>query len=280
MASEMLVDIPMKLRIQPMGCRGWAVRTTAPRTELPMPARLTSGQPWMPVDVVEKGGYDAATSAVSTTPRTRLITAAVQATCPARTSGRLAHGDDDVGAAGLVGADHEVAADRVHPVAQVPQPSGRQDGRHVEASPVVAHSQHDPVAEARELDLDPTGSRVLDRVLHCFDAAEVQRRLELGALPADPAVEDRDRNDAGVHDVAHRSGDALLGEDLRIDAAREVPQARDRVVDGPLLLDQHRVRSSRCSTAQGVSDTEVDHERDQVLLGPVVDVAFQSPPFG
>ena len=29
-----------------------------------------------------------------------------------------------------------------------------------------------------------------------------------------------------------------------------------------------------------MGDAEVDDERDQVLLGPVVDVAFQSPPFG
>ena len=107
-----------------------------------------------------------------------------------------------------------VAAHRVHPVAQVPQPARRDDRRDVEALPVVAHEQLDPVAEVRELDLDPARRRVLDRVLHCLDAAEVERRLEVGVLPADPAVEDRDRNDAGTHDVAHGRGDAGVGEDL------------------------------------------------------------------
>ena len=76
----MLVDNPMMLRIQPIGCRGCAVRMTAPRAALPRPARLTSGQPWMPVDLIEKGGYDAATSAVSTTASTRQIPAEVHAT--------------------------------------------------------------------------------------------------------------------------------------------------------------------------------------------------------
>src|SRR6186713_237658 len=137
----MLVDNPMKVRIHPIGCRGCAVRMTAPRTQLPRPARLTSGQPWMPVDFIEKGGYDAATSAVSTTASTRLIPAAVHATCRACTSGRPTHGDDDVGAAGLVRADREVAAHRVHPVAKVPQPARRDDRCGVEALPVVAHEQ-------------------------------------------------------------------------------------------------------------------------------------------
>ena len=31
---------------------------------------LTSGQPWMPVDLADSSGYDATTSAVSTTART------------------------------------------------------------------------------------------------------------------------------------------------------------------------------------------------------------------
>ena len=84
-----------------------------------------------------------------------------------------------VGAAGVVRADSEVAAHRVDAVAQVPQPAGGDHGRYVEPVPVVAHEQLELVADDGQPDLDPAGGGVLDGVLHRFDAAEVQGRLEL-----------------------------------------------------------------------------------------------------
>src|SRR4051812_24742049 len=245
----MLVVTPTRLRIQPMGWRGWVPTITAPSTPLPIAATSTSGHPWMPTDFVDRGGYDATTSTVSTTVRATLIAAVSQAIRPARTSARLAHdecrnGRDHIGAPGVVGADREIAVHRVHAVAHVPEAPGRQDGRHVETLPVVADQQREPVPGGVELDLHPAGRGMLDGVLHSLDAAEVQRRLERLGVPSDAAVDNRDPDGAGArdtaHHTAHRSRDAIVGQALRIDPARELDQRGDRVVDRLTLLGEHR----------------------------------------
>src|SRR4051812_2289177 len=211
----MLVVSPTMFSIHPIGCRGCASRITAPSTALPTPATLTSGQPWMPVDLADSGGYDAITSAVSTTARITLMAAKNQAARDTFTSARLAHrdcrhGDDHVGATGLVRAHRKLTAHRVRPIAHVPEAAGRQDPRGVEALPVIAHQQRQPLGGPAQLDLDHAGARVLDGVLHRLRTAEVQRRLQLVGVPADSAIEHGDPGGAGAHERAHRRRDTVL----------------------------------------------------------------------
>src|SRR3954454_23754645 len=201
----MLVVSPIRLRIQPIGWRGCEPRITAPSIALPIPAMFTSGHPWIPSESVENGGYDAVTSTVSATPSTTQTAATVQATWRIRTSAHpdrseRRQGRDHVGASRLVRADREVATHRVDPVAHGAEPSGCQHRRDVEPLTVVAHEQRDPIGGGAPLALDPGGAGVLDGVLHRLDAAEVQRRLELDRVPADPVVDHRDRDSAGAHD--------------------------------------------------------------------------------
>ena len=72
----------------------------------------------------------------------------------------------------------------------LPSPPAADDRPGVEAAPVVAaRAGSSRVADVGELDRDPAGGRVLDGVLHRLDAAEVEGGLDVGGLPADPAVE-------------------------------------------------------------------------------------------
>ena len=218
-----------------MGWRGWAPRMTAPSTALPTPAMVTSGQPWMPIDFTEQRGVRRHDERrVDDGEEHADARAASQATRRASTSGPLGGPtvDDHVGAAGLVRADGEVAihrVDRGRAGCRAPRPQGRSRRRTLCPSSLTSSSTRSPTVARSHL--DPTGGGVLDGVLHCFDAAEVQapsraRRQACRSGGRGP----RPGWLLARHDVAHRRGDAVLGEDRRIDAARQVDQAGDRVV--------------------------------------------------
>ena len=110
------------------------------------------------------------------------------------------------------------------------------------------------------------------------EATEVGRRLH-GRGESPHAVRDDLHRDRTVDDrLAKRGGESALREQPRVDAARQVHQAcrrrRRRPAPGPRGCASAR---SGARWRQGLGETQVHRERDQVLLGTVVDVALEQP---
>ena len=157
------------------------------------------------------------------------------------------------------------------------------------AASTVAGSKPTPSSRTSSVSRSPTMSSstsilLADACLTAFCTASLAQkysgRLQLLRVPADAVVEDRDRGGAGAHQAADRRRDALVGEHLRVDPPGELDQSRDRAVDGDTLRREHLPGPVRRPLAEGLGQPEIDDERDQVLLRPVVDVAFESPPLG
>ncbi len=121
---------------------------------------------------------------------------------------------------------------------------------------------------------------MLRRVVQRLQAREVHGRLHLGRVSAEPGVLDG-HADAGVGLLAaQRRGEAVRGEDRRVDALGQVAEGLqglgdDRVeaggdLPGPLRVLRH----------QRPGHPQLHHERHQVLLGAVVDVPLDLPPLG
>ena len=90
------------------------------------------------------------------------------------------------------------------------------------------------------------------------------------------AVRDDLHRDRTVDDrLAKRGGEPAFREQPRVDAAGQVHQGVDGI-DGRLhLAREDGVRAFRRFLGQGLGEAQVHGERDQVLLGTVVDVALE-----
>jgi hypothetical protein len=148
----------------------------------------------------------------------------------------------------------------------------------VYAALVVGHDElQDPVVG---LQADPGlgGVGVFSGVLQCFQAAEIHRRLGVLAEPPDGVgVHDhRQRRLAGLG--AQRGGQAQVGQQRRVDAAGQVAQVFQRSGGVCFELAEDRPGLGRICGDGGLGQLEFDGQGDQVLLGAVVDIAFQPAP--
>ena len=119
------------------------------------------------------------------------------------------------------------------------------------------------------------GVRVLGHVLHRFQAGEVHGRLDLLGASPDPVGMDIDRHHRLASLGLQRRREPLVGEQRRIDAARQVSQVLERVVGLGLDVGQHRLGLRGIAIHQGFRQTLLHRQRHQLLLRPVVDVALQ-----
>ena len=114
-------------------------------------------------------------------------------------------------------------------------------------------------------------------VLQRLQSAEVERGLEVGPHPVQPLTVTCTGNGPPV--AAPDGGcESVVGEPARVDASGERRHGVDGVVDGGLEAAEDRRRPLRGSGHQRAGQAQVHRQRHEVLLGPVVDVALQSPP--
>ena len=93
-------------------------------------------------------------------------------------------------------------------------------------APLSATSKHSSPVALLDRDRDARAfARVLARVLQRLEAAEVDRRLDVGRVAADVRVHVGDEHGA-VRGGAQRFAEAAVHEQRRVDAVRELAQLR------------------------------------------------------
>jgi hypothetical protein len=130
-------------------------------------------------------------------------------------------------------------------------------------------------------ELDGGLGRVLAGVLQRFQAAEVDRSFQVGRVPAHVVGDvhgHRERAPAGRG--PQRLAETTVGQERRIDAVGQFAQLLDRVlyVGGQLVEDLDR--ALRVLGHDVLGQPQVDGQRDQVLLGPIVQIPLHPAAFG
>jgi hypothetical protein len=125
------------------------------------------------------------------------------------------------------------------------------------------------------VDVDRRGDGVLGGVLDGLQRAEVRRGLDVDREPGGAAPHDLDAVPRGRPQRPRHAG---LLEARRVDAPRELEQRGHGVLGRFLLGSQQRLGTLGCRDSEVRGEPQVDRERDQVLLGTVVDVALEPLP--
>ena len=75
--------------------------------------------------------------------------------------------------------------------------------------------------------------------------------------------------------LPERRDQPFVGEERRIDAAREVAEILDRLARRRLEVREHRLRLLRIAFDEPFGQPQLDRERDELLLRAVVEVALE-----
>ena len=127
---------------------------------------------------------------------------------------------------------------------------------------------------AADADLDDRGAGVLDHVRQRLRDHVVRGRLDgLRQLDRGRLDLDGDRQPGGER--LERRGEAAVGEDGRMDAASELAQLVER--GGELLARglEHRLGRRRVAADLRLGEAQRERERDEPLLGAVVEVPLE-----
>ena len=120
---------------------------------------------------------------------------------------------------------------------------------------------------------------VAPECLAAFCTASRQQKYAVASTPAaylpTPSGRDLDGDRAGRDGQRQGSDESVGLERGGIDAPREGQQHLDGLGRGPLLLRQQRLGAFARTSRQGLGEPQVHGQRDQVLLGAVVDVALE-----
>jgi len=166
--------------------------------------------------------------------------------------------------------------DTVEHVGESLTPSG-QIG--VEPGAVVRDGDSQARIGAVELDVRMLRVRVTNSVLQCLHGAEVRGDLDFAGVARCSAVEHGDIEVGAARLRGQCSGQPLGLQQRRVDAAGDVAQRVDSQVG-----DTHRVGQPRSHLAgtlprrNRAREPQLDLERDQLLLGAVMQVTFQGMP--
>jgi hypothetical protein len=156
----------------------------------------------------------------------------------------------------------------VHAVRHPPRPHRRARRPHVHRKAAV-----DPC----HIDGHARGLRVLDDIGQCLGRDEVRRRLHRGGKALRACVQ-LDRYRRASCQGAKRRTDSLLGEDRRVDAARECPQLLQRAYHLAVCLAQEFVDIGTAAHKLVARQLKREPDAKQSLLGSVVEVSFETAP--
>ena len=148
------------------------------------------------------------------------------------------------------------------------------------ARAVVAHLDERPPVLAHDRDVDPRCARVLGDVRERLGHDVVRGRLDLGRHALLRQRVDRDRYRRAAGDGLERRREPAVGEDGRVDAAGQLAQLLQRrreLLAGRL---QKRVRRVGVGVEPRPSEAQRKRERDEPLLGAVVEVSLEPAPLG
>src|SRR5215469_8824888 len=124
------------------------------------------------------------------------------------------------------------------------------------------------------------GACVFGGVVERFQAAEVDGCLDLGWVAAD-AVEAHGGGQAGLgRGGGQGGGQAVGGQHGWVDAAGEAADLADRALELVSQITQQDSRAAGVGLGGAAGQPQGDRGGDQVLLGAVVQVAFDAPAFG
>ena len=118
---------------------------------------------------------------------------------------------------------------------------------------------------------------MLGDVLERLQTAEVDGQLDLRGMAAQALIGHADRDRRALHCRAQRGGEAVLREHVRVDPARDALQLVERLVELPLELLDDRLLLGLQLLAR---EAEMHAERDEPLLGGVVEIAADPAPLG
>ncbi len=130
---------------------------------------------------------------------------------------------------------------------------------------------------ATQSDRDVRRVRVLRHVLHRLEHREVDGRLDLPRVPADAVAVDGhgERRLASLR--LERLGQTPVGEERRVDPAGEVAEVLQRVLRVVEDAVERLALLLLVLTDHPFGHPNLHRQRDELLLRPVVDVAFQPP---
>ena len=150
----------------------------------------------------------------------------------------------------------------------------------VEAGPSSATSNRSAPSSSRTSIADRRVGGVLGGVLQRLEAAEVHRRLHLARVAPDAVGVDAHGQRAAVGGRPERLGEAGVHEQRRVDAVGQVAQLLDRVLHGVAERVEHLGGGLGVVGEDVLGEAEVHRQRDEVLLGAVVQVALDLAALG
>ena len=173
--------------------------------------------------------------------------------------------------------DRQRAVERREPVLQPAQAGAALDVRAADAV-VGDHDLDARRPRGGSCTRASCGPRVAGDVGQRLGGDEVGGRLDLRRGPLVELDVDLDRQRHAVGEPLHGRPEPAVGEDRGVDAARELAQLgeRDGELVGELLDHRHEVGVLHPRAQQ----PQVERERDELLLGAVVQVALQPPARG
>ena len=179
-------------------------------------------------------------------------------------------------AAGRAGQQHP-AAGHGHPVGQAGQ-AGAAGGVGAAAA-VVADLQHQDAAAGPGGHAGAGRPAVLGDVGERLGRREVGRVLDLARQPPGQGGVDRHGDRCLVGELAERRRQPEVGQDLRLDAVDQLPQLGHQLL-GLLVRGGHGLRGGRPGRQVEPGQAELHGERDQLLLGAVVQVTLDAAALG
>src|SRR4051812_801417 len=170
----------------------------------------------------------------------------------------------------------ELAADRLDPIAEPCQAAALRDVDPT-GSVVLDRQMDAPVRMQLRAHLDRDRPRMLRRVRERLCGDEVEGALHDRRERGELAEHDRDVECRAPRERAHRRLEPALAEDRGVDSLRELAQLAERLLQLRLGLLQQALGTSRVAREQRADEPETQRERDEALLGAVVQVALDLP---
>src|SRR5262245_16778894 len=134
----------------------------------------------------------------------------------------------DAGAGPGFGTDRELTVQGREPVGDPLKPGAVHGRAGIEPASVVGDLEREVAVGLRDRHAGRARLGVLGDVLQRLETREVDGRLDLGRVPADPVGPDRDRDCRTLCLGVERRLEALVGQQWRVDPAREVAEVLER----------------------------------------------------